>query len=202
MPKQSARRSLGVDGGPVFAWSGRLHPDKDPLTTLQGLQRVARTWPNMRLLMAFPSEEMLDEITTFLDLDIAFKKRVTLLGLLDHADMETLFSAADFFVHSSRREWGSNSLVEAMSCGAIPVVSDIPSLRALTEHVEPAILFEVGDVDSLARQVLELQIDDLDILSQQVKSAFDAHLSYRALAVEYSVVFESLVDAQPRASRP
>lgn len=200
-PKQIARRSLDVDGNPVFVWSGRLHPDKDPMTTLQGLQRISQTWPNLQLLMAYQSEEMLEEIEAFLESDTAFRKRVKLLGLVDHHDMETLFSAADFFVHSSRREWGSNSLVEALSCGAIPVVSDIPSLRALTENVAPAIRFDVGDVNGLAQQVLKLQLDDLGDLSDQVKSAFHAYLSYPVIAAGYSGVFEAVVNACTGGSR-
>ena len=201
VPKHTARRSLGVDGNPVFVWAGRLHPDKDPMTTLQGLQRIICSWPNAQLLMAFQSEEMLPEIEALLACDAALNRNVSLLGALKHSDMETLFSAADFFVHSSRREWGSNSLVEALSCGAIPVVSDIPSLRALTEAIEPAILFQVGDAEGLARQVLELQIDDLDRLSNKVKSAFDAHLSYPVLADKYSTVFESLVSEHTSGSQ-
>jgi len=201
LPKHAARRTLGVDGDPVFVWSGRLHPDKDPMTTLQGLQRIIRSWPNTRLLMAFQSEEMLPEIKAILACDSALKRNVSLLGALKHSDMETLFSAADFFVHSSRREWGSNSLVEALSCGAIPVVSDIPSLRALTEAIEPAIRFQVGDAEGLARQVLKLQIDGLDRLSKQVKSTFDAHLSYPVLAARYSTVFESLVSGHTSGSQ-
>lgn len=202
MPRQSARESLGVHGSPVFAWSGRLHPDKDPLTMLRGFRRTTRNWPNAQLLMAFSSDEMLNEIEAFLERDATLKQRVTLMGMLDHSDMETLFSAADFFVHSSRREWGSNSLVEALSCGAIPVVSDIPSLRALTEHVEPAILFPVGDAKSLSHQVLKVSINDLEKLSQQVRSAFDEHLSYPVLATRYSAVFERLVGAHaPRSNQ-
>ena len=200
--KQVAIKKLDVGDGPVFAWSGRLNSGKDPITTLKGIQRILQSWPNTQLLMAYQSDEILPEVRAVLEGDSELRNRVRLLGALEHADMETLFSAADFFVHSSRREWGSNSLVEAMSCGAIPVVSDIPSLRALTEHVAPAILFDVGDADGLARQVLELEKHELGGLSKQVKSAFNAHLSYPALAARYSAVFERLASAQMPGSKP
>jgi len=202
LQKQVAIEKLGVGGGPVFAWSGRLNSNKDPITTLKGIQRIVQSWPTTQLLMAYQSEEVLPDVLAVLEGDSALKGSVRLLGALEHADMETLFSAADFFVHSSHREWGSNSLVEAMSCGAIPVVSDIPSLRALTEQVEPAILFDVGDADGLARQVLELEKHELGGLSHQVKSAFNAHLSYPALAASYSAVFERLASAQMPSSKP
>jgi len=191
LPKEAAREKLELVGYPVFAWSGHLNPGKDPITTLQGMQRIVQSWPDARLLMAYQSEEMMPDIIEFLNQDAILKSNVTLLGALRHSDMETLFSAADFFVHSSLREWGSNSLVEAMSCGAIPVVSDIPSLRTLTEHVDPAVLFAVGDYKSLARQVLDIPLDDIGRLSRRVQSTFVDQLSYPVLASGFCKVWVS-----------
>lgn len=201
IPKDAARQALGISGNPVLVWAGRLHPMKDPMMVLQGLRLIARAWPDVQLLMAYQSEELLPEIEAFLAGNPALGKRVTLLGALEHSKMETLFSAADFFVHSSHREHGSNVLVEALSCGAIPVVSEIPSLRALTEHIGPSLTFPVGDAAALARGMLEFQLPDIDGLAEQVRSAFNAHLSYRALAVQYSAVFDSLVERQVARSR-
>jgi len=201
IPKRAARKELGIDGSPILVWAGRMHPMKDPLTTLRGLLTVIRDWPEVKLLMAYQSEDMLTEVRSFLAANTALEKRVVLLGELEHSKMEVLFSAADFFVHSSRREYGSNALVEAMSCGAIPVVSDIPSLRALTEHIGPAVLFPAGDAAALARGLLNSRPQDMDRLTQKVKSAFNEHLSYRALAAKYSDVFKKLVDRQISGGR-
>ena len=100
--------------------------------------------------------------------------------------------SADFLVHSSRREHGSNTLVEALSCGAIPVVSNIPSLVALTKPIECAIVFNVGDEAALASQVLAFELQDLDSLSRQVIGAFDSELSYAALATKFELTFERI----------
>jgi len=191
--KDSARQALGIDGHPVLAWSGQLNPSKDPITALQGMERILRSWPNAKMLMAYQSTELLPEVRAYLAQRQALADNVKLLGELEHSLMETLFSAADFFVHTSHREWGSNALVESISCGAIPVVTNIPSLRALTRNIEPAVLFPVGDFDSLAEQLVNIPLDAIDRLSGQVRSAFAKNLSYPAMAKSYSPVFEGLV---------
>jgi len=190
MPKRAARETLQVDGQPLFVWAGRLHAMKDPLTTLRGFRGIVRTWPNARLIMVYQTEELLNEIKAFLARDDFLEQRVTMLGALEHKQMKSLFSAADFFVHSSRREHGSNVLIEALSCGAIPVVSNIPSLKALTESIDSAVLFDVGDAGALTNGVLKFCLDDIDSLSEQVTTSFDAHLSYPALAAKYADTFE------------
>ncbi len=202
IPKRAAREALGIDGNPVLVWAGRLHPMKDPMTVLQGLRLIARAWPDVQLLMAYQSEELLHEIRVFLAGNPALEKKVTLLGALEHSKMQILFSAADFFVHSSRREYGSNVVVEAMSCGAIPVVSDISSLRALTDPVEPAVSFPVGDATVLARRVLSFKPGDIVRRSEQVRSAFKEHLSYQTLAARYSAVFDEVAGRQRAGSAP
>lgn len=194
VPKQAARQRLRIGGQPLFVWAGRLHPMKDPFTALKGLKRIFLRWPDARLVMVYQTTKLLTEIETLLANDECLNSRVTMLGALDHNEMEVLFSAADFFVHTSRREYGSNVLVEALSCGAIPVVSNIPSLNALAARIEPAVLFEVGDHATLARQVLEIPLDDLEEKSRQVESAFNTYLSYPVLARQYSETFERITE--------
>ena len=48
-----------------------------------------------------------------------------------HADMPAWFSAADLFVVGSHHEGSGYALMEACACGAVPVVSDIPTFRLL-----------------------------------------------------------------------
>ncbi len=195
IPQQEARRHLGVDGMPLFAWAGRLHPMKDPLTMLEAMPHILAKWPDARLAMAFQGDDMLRDIHAVLARDDRLRDSVVLLGKISHRRMEALFSAADFFVHTSLKEIGSNVLVEALSCGAIPVVTDLPSLRELTRRVGPAQRFEAGNAAELAKCLLQFDIARLGELSRQVKNAFRDHLSYGALAARYSEAFERLTTA-------
>jgi glycosyltransferase involved in cell wall biosynthesis len=191
IPKAEARRQLSIDGGPVFAWSGRLHPIKDPLTALKGFSRIIRKLPDARFLMAYLDAPLLAGVEQCLRASVALGARVTLLGRLPHEQIEVLFSAADCFVQSSLREFGGNSLVEALSCGAIPLVTDIPSFRTLTNNIGPAKLFACGDAIAMAAALDEIDMTRLEQLSARVRVSFNRYLSYSALAKGYLVVFES-----------
>ena len=59
--------------------------------------------------------------------------------------------AADLFVLGSHREGGSSALVEAMATGRTPVVTDIPSSRALTGNGAVGELWPCGDSRALGR---------------------------------------------------
>ncbi len=57
--------------------------------------------------------------------------------------------AADLFVLGSHREGSSFALIEALATGLTPVVTDIPSLRALTGNGAVGALWPCGDAGAL-----------------------------------------------------
>src|SRR3546814_18904766 len=92
-----------------------------------GVQRT-----ELRLWCGFGSAPLIGEVQ---DLSRARPKlagRVHLLGKVPQAHVEALMRAADLFVSGSRAEGCGYSLLEALACGATPVVTDIPAFRALT----------------------------------------------------------------------
>lgn len=201
VPKAEARRELGIVGDPVFAWAGRLHPVKDPLTALKGFSLINRKLPDAQLLMAYLDAPLLADVENYLRTNVSVGRKVTLLGKLPHLQIEVLFSAADFFVQSSLREIGGNSLVEALSCGAIPLVTDIPSFRILTNKIGPAKLFACGDAGAMAAALDDIDMTQLEQLSARIRADFNHYLSYPALAKKYEVVFSSAL-AELSGRRP
>ena len=202
IPRASARTKMKLDGSPVLAWSGHLSPAKDPFTALRAMRTIVGQRPAATLIMAHQTDEMLPEIRAYLDQEHDLQSRVRLVGKLAHDDMALLFSAADFFVHTSTREHGSNSLVEALSCGAIPAVSKLPSLRMLTQPIGSAIHFEVGDSRALAAGILAIDPAEYDSLSDSVESGFVRDLSYPVLASTYQDVFSRIARAKTAGPPP
>ncbi len=191
--RDAARSELGVETGPLLVWSARLHPIKDPLTALRGFESLVERQAGARLLMAFRTRELLHEVSAYIESRPAMRDRVRLLGEWPHERMAVLFSAADFFVQSSIREFGGNSLVEAMSCGAVPVVTDIPSFRALTDDGRFALLFPPGDSAAMARAIATIADRDRRDLAERVRGHFDEKRSYHALARLYDATFAGIV---------
>jgi glycosyltransferase involved in cell wall biosynthesis len=171
-------------GDPVFVWNARLHNDKDPLTALRGFARIRTQWPGARLYMIYLSSEMLSEVRDTLDA-LQLGGAVEMKGRIPHHNVEQFLNSADFIIQSSWREVAGYSVVEAMACGVIPIVTDIPSFRAMTDNGSHGVLFPVGNYELLADRVLALGQNALQALSSQVRAQFIRSLSYDAMAQVY-----------------
>ena len=61
-----------------------------------------------------------------------------------------LLRESDIYVSTSHSDSTSVSLLEAMACGAFPVVTDIPGNRDWVTHEHNGLLFHPGDSAALA----------------------------------------------------
>ncbi len=79
--------------------------------------------------------------------------RYIFLGRLSPTELAGWLGRAEICLSASLSDSTSLSLLEAMACGAIPVVSDIEGNREWVGPDEGARLFPVGDVDAITRAV-------------------------------------------------
>ena len=188
---QGARGQAGVYGNPCVVWVGRLHEVKDPLTALAAFSRALDRLPDARLWCAFADAPLLTDVQRAIAADKRLAAAVTLLGSLPHARIETLLRAADIFLASSRKEATGGALIEALACGATPVVSSIPAFRALTGNGTIGMLFPVGDAaagaDALVAAAYRAGERD------RVRTHFEAHFSPEALGRRLSRVYHELL---------
>lgn len=84
-------------------------------------------------------------------------------GSLPHPELVTLLQQADIYVATSLSDSTSVSLLEAMACGCIPVVTDIPGNREWIEHGRNGYLFPAGDYLALAGILKQLINDPPDV---------------------------------------
>jgi glycosyltransferase involved in cell wall biosynthesis len=182
MPREAARAATGMTGAPVFLWAGRLDPIKDPFTALRGFARIAEAWPGARLYLHYLTDALLPDLQAWVAARPHLHGRVHFSGRVPHERMEAICNSADFLLQASVREHSGCAVLDAMACGAIPVLSDIPSFRVITAHGAAGVLFPVGDDAVLARQVLAMGPEEIATRRAAVRARFDAVLSFPALA--------------------
>jgi len=122
------------------------------------------------------------------------RPRVVLLGARPHDELERLFRAADFYIQSSRREGSGFSLLEAMSCGTPPIVTDIPPSRQIVG--DAGSLTPVGDAQRLSEALVAYANRDQTALRSAVRARFERSLTFDAIGQQLRGVYETLLDAR------
>jgi glycosyltransferase involved in cell wall biosynthesis len=191
MEKKRAREITKVTGDPVFLWVGRLDENKDPLTVVKAFARFSSVKPNARLYLIFQSDELLDDIKRFL-IDSHTSKIIHLVGKIGHDEIQNWYSSADFIISSSHYEGSGVSICEGLSCGCIPILTNIPSFRMMSRQGTIGILFEPGNIESLFTAFKKTQEIDLATERQKALEQFKSTLSFDAISKKIMNVIDNL----------
>ncbi|WP_199754313.1 glycosyltransferase family 4 protein [Dyella dinghuensis] len=189
-----ARAETGLHGDPCVLWVGHLNQGKDPLTVLDGIARAAEALPGLQLWCVFGNAPLLADVQRRIQRDSHLAGRVHLLGQLPHERIEWLMRAADLFVSGSHSESCGYALLEAMACGITPVVTDIPSFRALTGDIGQ--LWHCGNSDSLSEALIRAAANRAS--PERVRAHFDNILSPSALGRQWAAAYATVIDTHRR----
>jgi len=191
LKRAPAKLKTGADGEPVFLWVGRLNANKDPLNVVNVFLKFAKTNPQARLYMIYHTDELLDSIKGILD-DSPVKNAVKLVGQVPHNDLLYWFNSADFFISGSHYEGSGTALCEAMSCGCVPLVTDIFSFRMITDNGKCGILYEPGNEAALLAALMQTKTFDLQEKRTRSLVYFNENLSFDAIAKKISGIVDAL----------
>ena len=182
---------LGVVGAPIYLWVGRLDQNKDPVTVIKGFIEFLSIYPEATLYMIYQSSELLGEITALITSG-GKGENVRLIGAVDHERMQSWYSAADFIISGSHYEGSGIAIIEAMSCGCIPILTDIISFRRMTGPGKCGLLYEPGNERALLAVLL--QSKKMDMEHERIKTIrqFQEDLSFEAIARKIDELIHSL----------
>ncbi len=173
----AAARS-GMRGDPALLWVGRLTPNKDPLTALDGIAAWFADFPAARLTMVWSAGEWEAAVRRLVAASATLNGRVDLVGAVPRAGMAAFYSAADIFVAGSRAEGSGYAALEAMACGAVPVLTDIPSFAAMTAAGTVGALWTPGDPGSLTAALHRVMHEPFALHRERVRRHFETTLSW------------------------
>jgi glycosyltransferase involved in cell wall biosynthesis len=180
--KFAARTALSLSGIPLFLWVGRLDANKDPLTVVKAFIQFLRVQPEAMLYIIYQEAILLKAVMDLIKSDPKASDAIKLVGKADHRQLEQWYSAADFIISGSHYEGSGIAVSEAMSCGCIPVVTDIASFRKMTGNGKAGLLYEAGNEKELLTTLLKTKEIDRESESKKVLAQFQEELSFAAIA--------------------
>lgn len=190
--KIKCRQTLGLPSDKlIFIWVGGLDANKDPICMLKALQLLKESGRDFLLFMFYNKTDLLQEVELFIEKN-QLTNHVILKGLITNNYLENWFSAADFYISCSHSEGSGIALSEALACGCIPIVSDIPSFKYMTNNGAVGLLFSCGNHLDLFGQLNAIR--NINIQSEQLKAIdlFQSKLSAQAIGKKTSVVINNL----------
>jgi glycosyltransferase involved in cell wall biosynthesis len=196
--RQSSRDQTGLHGDPVVLWVGRLNDNKDPLTVLAAFERVLEQAAGARLYMAYGTEDLLPDVRERIARSAMLSRSVELLGTIPHIELERVYNSADYFVLGSHCEGSGYALAEALACGLVPVVTDIPSFRMMTDGGTIGMLWPPGDAGALSDALLTVFRRPWLECSKAARDFFEENLSYPAIGRRAVEVYQGLARRRAR----
>jgi glycosyltransferase involved in cell wall biosynthesis len=191
--RAAARNTTGLHGDPCLVWLGHLDANKDPLCILDALSIAAGRFADVQLWMAYRGTTLLEQVHAHIDGDAVLRERVHLLGDVQHDTVQSMLRAADFLVQGSHAEGSGYAVIEALACGAVPLVTEIPSFRVLTANGRYGALSPAGDAASMAMSWIDWAGRDRTTMRNAALHHFASTLSFAAVGAQLAGVYETLL---------
>jgi glycosyltransferase involved in cell wall biosynthesis len=171
--RAALREGLGLGPGPVVLSARSVKAVYRPLDLAHAIPHVLRALPSARFLVRTHNSDpaLLAQFQATVR-QAGAEQAVRYIGDLEESAVADLYRAADVVVSVPASDGTPSSVLEAMACGAVPVVSDVPSLHEWVEHGREALFVPVGDTDGIARSILSL-LSDGALRSQMAGSGVD-----------------------------
>ena len=192
--RERARVAIGATGDPVILWVGRLTTNKDPLAVLDGLERALPRLPGAQVFMVFGDDTLLESVEQRVRGSGILGPRVTLSGRVAHDEMPNYYGAADVFLSGSHSEGSGYALIEAMSAGVVPIVTDIPSFRVIAGDCGGR--WAAGDPEQMAGVLVKIVESGLAAEKAAVTAHYERTLTWRAIAERTVREYRLLLDAK------
>lgn len=190
--KTFARSKTQVSEDPVFLWTGRLNKNKDPLTVVNAFLKFAAVQPGAKLYMIYQTTELLSEVKKLVSENKSNEDAIILVGRVLHSEMLYWLNSADFIISGSHYEGSGTVICEAMSCGCVPIVTNIPSFRTITANGDCGFLYEPGNENGLLSAITQALQTNASRMRNKVIEHYKKELSFEAIARKIQEVAASL----------
>jgi glycosyltransferase involved in cell wall biosynthesis len=190
----------------ISPWPGKLvigvvcalRPEKGLDTLIRAFAKLSKSEVVLAIVGSGPEEPNLRSLAS----ELGVVERCHFQAA--SSDVAEWLSRMDLFVLPSRSEALSNALMEAMACSCCSIATRVGGNPELIDDEEDGLLFEVDNVDELARQIESLLADPArrQTLAAAASAKMATRFSYSQAAATMRQIYESaLLDAQRKRRR-
>jgi len=129
-------------------------PRRRPLATLDALSAIAAALPDAMQLVTFGCDER-----SFAEVRGHVVPGVCHLGLLSRREVSELMRRSDAFIDASAYQAFGRTGLEAMACGAVPLLPALGGVHEYAVHGENAVILADGSPAAIAEAVIDLALD-------------------------------------------
>jgi glycosyltransferase involved in cell wall biosynthesis len=161
---------------------------------VKALESIVEKWPTLILFYTTPWK-----------MDVAAKSRAKAItarcprirfleGPVAHAEMPKILGCGDVYVSFSSYDGIPNSVLEAMACGLVPIVADLPQLREWIEDGVDGYVLPQNNTQALASIVSHLyqHREQLPNMAAQCVEKIQKRGSYEACSEQTRRLVESI----------
>ncbi len=157
----------------TLLYHGRIEREKGLLTAVRAVCRLVNAGYNVRLMIVGNGEYK-----------SKLKETVNSLGLADYVqffsctnDVKKYINMSDVALNCSYcAEGTSNSVIECMSAGVVPVLSSVKGNMAVVRHQENGLVFKSGSVGELT-DCIRLLINDRELYSRLSSAVYETYIA-------------------------
>lgn len=174
--------------GYTVGMASRLSDQKDIDTLVRAFASLLAKHPDRPLMLRLAGDGDHRAALVELAATLGISDKIIFDGLLTEREMVGFYQRLTLYVHATRSETMSTSVVQALSCGVPVIASDIPGMSDILPPATGAgSLVPVGDVHRLAER-MDALLTDTETLSARATEArqyVEESLSSRVSLMRY-----------------
>lgn len=184
------KRKIAPHGEKLLVHTSNFRQVKRVSDTIRILEKVKKEVPCKLLLIGDgPDRSECERLSRELGLyeDVKFLGKQE--GLVD------ILTSADIFLMPSQSESFGLSALEAMACGLPVVSSSVGGLPELVSHNESGFIAEIGDIDRMAKYVVQLLTNPkkYEVFSENARNRAVEKFEINKIVPEYESYYEEIL---------
>ena len=152
--KDEVKKRLSLKAKYIVLSPRYLAPMGNVSTIIRAVPLIVKKISDIQFIFLWGGPEV--EKLRILAEELGVSDHMVFVGTIPHEHVPLYHTAADIMVSIPLDDSGPIAMQEAMACGAVPVMSDLPCVREWIDHDQNGILTPAKDFKRLANEIIEL----------------------------------------------